>query len=75
MDGCAPDSHQLPQNQDEDCGITVFAHGHVGAFVAVVTVEVPAPALLYLNGAPVVPMLPPSPRLLPYSCGPPILAS
>jgi len=60
-----------PTSGDEDCGITMFANGHANASTVPVSVEVPAPAILFLNGTPVVPVLPPSPRLLPFSCGPP----
>ncbi len=67
--------HNAPDDGDEDCVITLFAHGHANLTTMPVLVEAPVPIFLFLNGSPVAPALPPSTQLLPYSCGPPILAS
>ncbi|MCI0539068.1 MAG: hypothetical protein L0Z50_28000 [Verrucomicrobiales bacterium] len=74
-DGCVPDSKDVPESNDEDCGITLFARGHATVATLPASVEVPVPSVLFLNGTLVLPVLPPSPQLLPYSCGPPSLVA
>lgn len=71
------DSHAThPHGHDDsdvNCVVTLFAQGHANLMALPPVIESFVPQLLFLNGAAVVPMLPPSPQLLPHSCGPPVL--